>query len=225
MVSQGSCIAVGPNGNVYVVWQLGYTKATSIGFVKSTDGGQNFTNPISIASVTQIGTLNNDDGMYALKVTQNNPAGIRINCYPSIAVDPNNGTIYVVWADSRNGDPDIYFISGTTDLNGNITWSNPKRINNDQVGNGKDQWFPWINVASDGTINVVFYDSRNDPANLSAMVYIARSVDGGSSFVNYQISDAAFTPVPIQNANSGYMGDYIGMASTTTDAYPCWMDK
>ena len=49
-----------------------------------------------------------------------------------------SGRIYVVWPDSRNGDPDILLIwSG----DGGTTWSAPVRVNDDAVGNKADQFF------------------------------------------------------------------------------------
>ncbi len=218
--TEGSNIAVGPNGYVYVVWSIGEPNCTGIGFSLSTDGGTSFSSPVQITSVYEIGQWKNPD--YCLKSTSSNPYGVRVNSFPSMAVDPNNGVIYVTWADNRNGNPDIFLIKSTDQ---GATWSSnsPTKINNDNTTS--DQWFPWINVTQDGAINVVFYDSRNDPNNLSTMVYIARSTDGGSSFANYQVSDVSFRPTAVPGAAAGYMGDYIGMVSTSTDAYPCWMDN
>jgi len=221
-VVQGAVPAVGPNGNVYVVWGIGNPNQTGIGFNKSTDGGASFGSSSTITSVTQIGTLSN--GRYRLK-----PSGIRVNSFPAIAVDRsigiNNGAIYVVWSDQRSispgsGTPDILLIKST---DSGTTWSSsPVRVNNITTG---DQWFPWIDVAPDGAIYVVFYDSRNDTSNVLTEVYVARSIDGGQFFANYKVSDTTFTPQPIPGYASGYMGDYIGITSSAGKAHPFWMDN
>ncbi|MCX6150013.1 MAG: hypothetical protein NTX22_05770 [Ignavibacteriales bacterium] len=84
---------------------------------------------------------------------------------------------------------------------------------------------PWVDVGPDGAVNVIFYDSRNDVNNLLTEVYVARSTDGGSTFTNYKVSDQQFTPIAIPGYASGYMGDYIGIASGMNKAYPIWMDN
>jgi len=227
-VVQGAVPAVGPNGEVYVVWAIGNPTATGIGFNKSTNGGSSFvySTPPTITSVTQIGTFSNN--RYRLKITQQYPNGIRVNSFPSIAVDRSggsrNGTIYVVWADQSTGSPgsgtpDILLIKST---NGGTNWSSPVRVNDVTTG---DQWFPWVDVGPDGAVNVVFYDSRNDQNNLLTEVYVARSTDGGQTFANYKVSDVQFTPVAIPGYASGYMGDYIGIVSAQGKAYPFWMDN
>lgn len=97
-IVQAAVPAVGPNGEIYVVWGIGNPNETGIGFNKSTDGGSSFlysSNPKTITSVTQIGTYSNY--RYRLKITSQYTNGIRVNSFPSIAVDrsggPYNGTI------------------------------------------------------------------------------------------------------------------------------------
>lgn len=236
--SHAASIAASSSGNLYVVWSIGNVLASGgefqtkgIGFNKIavSNGNMSVGTPMQITSANEIGVWNSNISRYVLK--ENNSNGVRVNSFPSIAVDPNNGTIYVTWADNRNGDPDILLVKSTdqgqTWLGQNntplSTGGQPVRVNNDAIGNGKDQWFPVVNVASDGAVNIAFYDSRSDPGNLLTNTYIARSTDGGLSFGNYLVSNNSFTPTAI--TSSGYMGDYISMVSTSTDAYPCWMAK
>jgi len=233
-------IAASPEGNLYAVWSIGNIlssgddfQTTGIGFNKIivSSGNLSVGTSVQITSANQIGTWNSTISTYVLKKNNNN--GIRVNSFPSIAVDPNNGAIYVTWADNRNGDPDILLIKSTDQ---GTTWlgqngvridqgGQPVRVNNDAVGNGKDQWFPVVNVDPNSNVNIAFYDSRDDPSNLNTNLYIARSTDGGLSFSNYLASNASFVPTEISLVGGGYMGDYISMVSTSTDAYPCWMSK
>ena len=53
---------------------------------------------------------------------------------------------------------------------------------------------------------------------------MARSVDGGLTFENFQVSDANFRPKPISGLADGYQGDYIGIAAANNKAYPFWAD-
>jgi hypothetical protein len=197
---QGSIPAVGPNGEVYVAW-YGYDYSSeNIYFDKSTDGGATF------------GTD---------KVISPCPNA----WFPSMAVDLSggqyNGNIYVTWNDDRNGDGDI-FLSKSTD-SGN-TWSAAQRINNDPINNGREQYWPWIAVAENGEIDLIFYDTRNTPNNSIIEAYLARSTDGGAAFTNELISTAQ-SPTNTPNSDVRF-GDYIGI-----DAYggnivvPVWTDE
>jgi hypothetical protein len=197
---QGSIPAVGPNGEVYVAW-YGYDfSSENIYFDKSTDGGVTF------------GTD---------KVVSPCPNA----WFPSMAVDLSggqyNGNIYVTWNDERNGDGDI-FLSVSSD--GGNSWSAAKRINDDPVSNGREQYWPWVAVAENGEIDLIFYDTRNTSNNSIIEAYLARSTDGGENFTNELISTQQ-SPTNTPNSDVRF-GDYIGI-----DAYggnivvPVWTDE
>jgi len=49
------------------------------------------------------------------------------------------------------------------------------RVNDDPVHSGADQFLQWMAVDPiDGSINVQFYDRRDDPANRKTRVTLAR---------------------------------------------------
>jgi hypothetical protein len=77
---------------------------------------------------------------------------------------------------------------------------------------------PWIDVKPNGTIDVTWYDRRNDLLDLNWDVYIAMSTDGGNSFTpNIQINDVS---APSPNTPSGiWMGEYLGLIVDNTHAY------
>ena len=190
---EGAVPAVGPKGEVYVVW----AGAKGLVFVKSTDGGFTF---------GKEKVLTETPGAWDFSVK-----GLgRCNGLPITCVDlsdgPNRGTIYVNWADLRNGDPDslVMYSRG-----GGETWSEPVRVNDDPKGNGKEQFFTWMAVDPiDGAVNVAFFDRRDHDGAMTG-VTLARSTDGGKTFVNHKIDQPAFN---IQKA--AFFGDYLGI-----DAY------
>ncbi|MBK7031523.1 MAG: exo-alpha-sialidase [Bacteroidales bacterium] len=105
---------------------------------------------------------------------------------------------------------EVYLIKSTD--NG-ITWSTPKKVNTDPLGTGKQHYFPWITCDPDnGNIAIVFYDNRNVSAT-QAEAWCAVSVDGGDTFEDFAVSDVAFTPTPVPNLASDYMGDYLAIAA------------
>ncbi|MBI4548545.1 MAG: T9SS type A sorting domain-containing protein [Ignavibacteriae bacterium] len=78
-----------------------------------------------------------------------------------------------------------------------------------------------------GDLYVVYYDSRNFPANDSAEVYISVSTDGGQTFGDILVSDVPFLPRPLirNDAGRAYMGSYIGISALQGIVWPCWMDN
>jgi hypothetical protein len=189
----GAMPAVGPGGEVYVVW----AGPDGILFDKSSDGGATF-------GVDQL--VSKSPGGWDIPT-----AGLaRHNGCPSLGVDHSSGaqrgSIYVCWIDRRHGDPDV-FLAASRD--GGATWSEPVRVNDDEIGNGKDQLFAWMAVDPlDGAINVVFYDRRGLDEAMTG-VTMARSTDGGRSFVNHRINQE-----PFLCHKDVFLGDYIGIAAT-----------
>lgn len=220
-LAQGVNINTGPNGEVYAVWAV-YEDGTvstgedAIGFNMSTDGGETWGTPKKIYTKTNFGIRGN----------LTSKAGIRVSSFPSMAVNRNSGEIYVVFPQKGNIAPsgnsiDICMIKSTD--NG-ATFSAPVRVNNDDLNNSKDQYYPWATVdQSTGGLYIVFYDSRN-VSNDSAQVYVAASINGGVSFENVKVSDANFKPKTISGLASGYQGDYIGIAAVNNVVYPYWAD-
>jgi len=199
---EGAVPAVGPNGEVYVVW------AGPLGLVfdKSTDGGLTFGKDKVIGDIPG----GWDFGIEGLG---------RANGMPVTGVDlsngPNKGTLYVNWIDARNGDPDVFVMSSRND---GETWSTPVRVNDDPVKNGKAQFFTWMSVdPADGSINIVFYD-RRDGSGTQTRLTLARSVDGGRSFVNHKIDLPPFT------ANTrAFFGDYSSVSAFQGRVVPVFM--
>jgi len=199
---EGAVPAVGPKGEVYIVW------AGPLGLVfdKSLDGGLTFGKDKVIGNIP---------GGWDFSVT-----GLeRANGMPNTAVDlsngPNKGTLYVNWIDARNGDPDVFLMSSR---DGGESWSEPIRVNDDKLKNGKEQFFTWMSVDPvDGSVNIVFYD-RRDTSGATTGLTLARSVDGGRTFVNRKIDVAPFAP-----NNRVFFGDYSSISAYGGRVVPVFM--
>jgi hypothetical protein len=138
--------------------------------------------------------------------------------FPFIACDrsggPNNGNIYISWADKRNGgnDADVLIVKST---DGGITWSAPIRVNDDPPG--KHQFFPAITVDQvTGKLWVVFFDRRNY-TDVNTDVYMAVSEDGGNTFTNFKVSEIPFIPL-----STVFFGHYLGITAYDDHVFPVW---
>lgn len=141
------------------------------------------------------------------------------NGYPTMLVDNTkktqlSGATYIVWSDQLKGknDTDIWF---TRSMNFGDSWTQAGRINND--GAGKHQYNPAMTLDSEtGFVYVVYYDRRNYD-DTQTDVYLAYSVDAGSTFKNVKISETPF----VADA-SVTVGNYIGISAHNGFIVPVW---
>ena len=93
------------------------------------------------------------------------------------------------------------------------------RVNDDPVHSGADQFLQWMSVdPTDGSVNVQFYDRREDPANRRTRVTLARSTDGGKTFTNYAWSEVPFT------GENAFLGDYEWCSAYGGRVYGIWAE-
>ncbi len=205
--TQGCSPAVGPDGTVYVAWE-DFHRPDRIVIDRSFDGGQTFGADRTVATITPI-----DDPLHGFGWK------FRTNSFPSLGVGPD-GTLYVAWADQRNGDADI-LVSRSTDRG--VTWSAPVRVNDDPMGNGRHQFFPWLAVGPDGTVHVIFYDNRLGDGTLFNLFY-TRSTDKGVTWSpNQRVSSTSSSPNTPEFAGE-FIGDYNGLAVSELATHPFWTD-
>ncbi len=216
---QDSIPRVGPQGELYVLY-VDYD-VSGLRLSKSTDGGRTFgadgLDNTLIARFQFIGTPNLNCGRTVLK------GDIRVGQSPSLAVNPTNGDVYVVYESNPPGpdQADVYFIRST---DGGVTWSEPLKISDDRTRN--DQFFPFLAVSPDGIIGVSFNDRRNDPANLKYDKYLAVSRDGGRTFEpNIRMNSVASPIPPVETYDNCYMGDYDQIVADEQFFYAAWGDN
>jgi hypothetical protein len=137
---------------------------------------------------------------------------------PVLMVDnspgPMHGSLYIVWADQKNGpnDTDIWFTRST---NKGDSWTAPEKINKDAPG--KHQFLPWLAIdQTTGYLYVVYYDRRAYD-DLRTDVYVAFSIDGGNSFIERKISETPFVPT-----DANFFGDYTNISAHKGIIAPIW---
>jgi hypothetical protein len=199
---EGAVPAVGPNGEIYVSW----AGPEGLVFDRSINQGESWLEEDIFVS--------DFPGGWDYDI----PGINRCNGLPITVCDlsggPNHGTIYINWSDQRNGtdDTDVWLVKST---DGGDTWSEPKRINDDPPG--KQQFFTWMAIDQvTGYLWFVWYDRRNyDDENTD--VYMAVSIDGGESFLNFQVSEEPFLPW-----SNVFFGDYNCVTVHNNVVRPIW---
>jgi len=211
-------LAVGKDGTVYATWmrcrgsrgQICNNDIAHMMFSKSIDGGNTWSTPQRIATVTMSWALPN--------------TGERQYNYPATAVDnsdgPYAGNLYVVMYTWTGTYMRVQMIRSTDDGN---TWSQPLPLASKTATH--DQFFPSISVSRTGLVGASWLDRRNDPANIDYQVFAAISSDGGQSFQrNWQLTTAFSNPRTTGNGDN-WMGDYTGNTWAGEDFIAAWMDS
>jgi hypothetical protein len=143
-----------------------------------------------------------------------NPDGLTGQIF--LAVDRSgtstNNNIYMLSsirpASASNGS-DVMFVRSS---DGGLTFTAPRRINDDPVNHSKWHWFGALSVAPNGRIDVVWLDSRNATNNTDSQLFYSYSSDGGNTWSPNVAVSQSFNPFlgyPDQNK----MGDYITIVS------------
>ena len=144
--------------------------------------------------------------------------------FPSLAVDPASGRLYVAFEDARRGAPDVYVWSLAR---GSREWSKPVRVNDTPPGDRSWQYLPRAAVAPGGRLDVVYYDRRADPANIRNQVALQSSEDGGASFgPRLILSTRAFDSRIGAGGERGLpdLGSRLGLVSSDDAATAAWTD-
>jgi hypothetical protein len=247
---QGSQVRTGLGNEVYVAWERypnGRTPPRHIHIRRSINQGGSFASAAVVAGdVVGVGDGSALQGDFRAFLDLQGLAVDR-------SMGANRGRVYVSWHDGRNlsqmdpfgspgclprapGQPpaycfgDILFSHSTNSAA--TAWSPPERVNNDPQGVAVDHFMPSLDVDSNGTAFVFFYDRRNDDRNFLIDAFLARSDDGGGSWLNQRMSPNSFAPITgwqDRVVNPAYMGDYIGMAADvsriSTGVLVAWGDN
>ena len=212
--------AYGPDGSAWLAGNGG----GGITVVRSRDGGFTWDDQVVIPG-SDI-TNPPGGGEHGRSVLRGNT--FRLPSYPSIDVDtsggPHDGRVYVAWrshTDGSDGDSDVY-VSWTDD---GTTWSTPAEVA-DPAYHDADQFMPAIAVGLDGTVDVVWYDQRNDPDDLLFDLYHSFSLDGGASWsADLRVSDVSSDERFSHHQNGMvFLGDYIDIDGGDGFAVPVWVD-
>jgi hypothetical protein len=224
--NQGSAPTVGPDGTVYVgfeneqntaLWEPDELFDDQYLLVKSTNGGATWSNPSFMVGL--------EDGSrdYPLNVDDRQTLSgyqLRVNSAGNIEVSPRaseNGRLYLVFADNRNGTHDVASPVTNVDVflmtstNGGATWSGPTQVD----ASPTDQWFPWVDVnPTSGTVGILYND--REVANPSLYDAALTELPGSKTIVSTAPShptQSAFFQAELPGCETcaTFHGDYINI--------------
>lgn len=227
----GCHVVVGPPetpgdpGVLYVFWRDFSAERNRM--AKSTDGGETFSSPTTV----------ND---YGEAPSPFPGSAFRNGNIPAGGVDPTTGTVYLSYMDyhatmededcppgdvpeGQVCDADIMLVKSD---DGGDTWSEPIRVNQDEIGNGKDQFQQALAVTDTGQLNMMWFDRRNDPQNFYIDTFFGRSNDGGETWTETRVTKSMWDPSinPPISPSGHFIGDYQGLVATDDIAIPFWQD-
>jgi len=196
---------VGPRGVAYLVWVSYGLSRGAILVARSTDGGETWSAPATVATERSRGVrgLRTGDGL------------------PAAAIDPHTGKLYVVWTDDR-------FTPGTDQVllassgDGGATWSAPRR-----VSDGPDDapaFTPAVAVTGQGQVGVAYSSLRNDPSRRFLVdQYLTVTNRRGVFQKARRMSTKSFDVRYAAVADGYFLGDYQGLAAGKTALKPLWI--
>ncbi len=237
-------LAVGPNGDVYltfITYASHSNPHTSIWLSRSTNGGQSFGPPTLVANIDLFdssqfsGNGSSDCGDTPFDC----PTGLTFSRFTSnSAVAADSSGVHVVWAarESAGGQAQVY-VRNSAD---GVHFPDPAAEVDPQASG--HQWTP--DIASDGgTISVLFYDSRDDPAYSTSLppgdtaggvnsgdvvrAVLAQSTDSGLTWSETTLSthDSNFNWETHGGRRVPFWGDYIYVSAVGGSLQAVWTDS
>ena len=235
-------LAAGPDGSIAVLYTVGREVSGSrwpvsaLRFIRSTDGGRRWTEPVTVNDGTEFGAhnfhaltaapdgsllatwLDARQGKSGVWMSRSTDGGRTWSANRPIYTDPTcpccrtavavagTGTMYVAWRAILPGDVRDIVITRSDDAG--ATWSRPVRVREDGwVYPGCPHAGPSLEVDPRGVLHIGWWTGKEGEAG----VYYARSDDGARSFRAQPIEvGRRASPAHVQLALGGDSTVYVG---------------
>lgn len=213
----GSDIATGRNGEIYYIWP-GINSKT-IRLKKSTDGGVTFGSSIVVAT-TQASFI------FPIPAIETREAFVYVSTAVDLSDGPYAGSVYAAWTDSTapttsNPSSNHARIQVAHSRDGGATWS-VTTPHETADASTVDRFHPWLAVGPDGTVHVVFYDTRRSANRTGVDFFYAYSTDGGVTWS----APTRVTSVLSPNITDSFeFGDYNGADIVLDQLIGIWTDN
>jgi hypothetical protein len=202
-----------PDGSVHVFFvELGPDPANTSGLeahvavIRSSDKGATWSAPTRIAEARPVGTVTPQGGQ---PVRSGEILG-------TFAADPDDGTLYAVWQDSRfsSGARDAIAVSSSSD--GGLTWTAPSRVN---ARADVPAFTPTMSVLPGGAIGVTYYDFRQaGTATYQPTDFWLASSSNGVDWTETRLA-GNFDMFDAPDAGGLFVGDYQGLDAANASTF------
>ncbi len=201
----GSDIVTDKKGYIYYLYPS--TESRKIVLKKSTDGGISFQQ----GTVTVADTKGDYD--FPIPSQETRKAWIYVSAEADLSNGPYGGSIYAAWTDTYDPDSENNSRYNHTRVqtaysrDGGISWTvvTPHSIEDkDNV----DRWNQWLAVGENGTVYLIFYDTRNSANRSGVDLYFCFSTDGGQT---YSAPERLTSQTSSNLSDSQEFGDYNGL--------------
>jgi hypothetical protein len=224
----------------YLTYPSSSRPTADVWLQRSTSGGVSFEAPIHIASIELFdsnqfagatGTVDCGDGPFECE------SGLTFSrFFSNSAVAADETGVHVVWGSELPSGQSKVFVRNSPD---GETWSAAETL--DAVAAGH-QWFPDV-ASAEGTLTVIFYDSRGDtayspslpPGNTASgmnsgdvvQAMIAESTDGGQNWTESVVSTSGsnFGWMTHGSRRVGFWGDYLYVSAVPGAVNVVWTDS
>jgi hypothetical protein len=207
---------VGPDGTLYMAGAEGtlFQDLDTLIVSRSSDAQIGGASPTSAFTVVDMG------GGLSVGVGPN-PSGLvgQMVVATDHSSGPFAGAVYLL----GSVDPSGGFGTGPVEVriarsdDGGVTFGPSVRVNDDPLGNGAWHWLATMDVAPNGRLDAVWYDTRDSGVDNISRLYYAWSHDGGATWSDNVPASPSFDSHagwPVQQK----MGDYTTMVSQDTYA-------
>lgn len=213
----GSDITTGKNGEIYYLWPAFNSK--TIRMKKSTDGGLTFGNSVVVASTQAAFT-------FAIPSIETRDVFVYTSADVDLSNGPFAGSVYVAWTDSTAP------TSNTASLNHariqvarsrdfGATWQVTTPHETADAAT-VDRWHSWLAVGPDGTVHVIYYDTRRSPDRTGVDLFYSYSTDGA---VTWSAPSRVTTVVSPNITDSFEFGDYNGLDNVLNSLIAVFTDN
>jgi hypothetical protein len=204
------------DGNIYYAWP---TFDNTVRVRISTDGGDTW------GEIRDLMPLNSNF-LFPIPAVESREVSNYASAATDLTTGPFSGRVYFAWADTTEPEAPIpaqnhAWIRVAYTPNGGQGW---KIRTPHETGDLEevDRWQPFIAVGPDGTVHVVFYDTRREPDRTAADLFYSFSMDGGDTWSSPERITTEMSP----NINDGFeFGDYSGMDIVMNDLIAIFTDN
>jgi hypothetical protein len=236
--TQPNSLSIGPDRTVYLGWTdftdnsngCGTTprSQTCPGIVyvaSSRDAGMTFANVASLGTVN-LGCPGHDVlAQYGLPTNRGPCDPLHADGYPfylPVQAGPKAGQVYAAWYGGDPQQPSRLFFAWST--NSGASWSTGRTVGATPGSANDQQWLPRLSVASNGRIDLAYYDRQADGTQ---DVDLISSSDGGRTFTSPRKINNQPSPVTVGHVsfNGISFGTFLGAVAEDQSTSIAWTDS